>query len=81
MLIGAWCAEEKILALEKFLVEGRKKLESATDKAEQQASHLVQQDQGLKQAFGLLEQKEEELLTSKRRVRSPAKQTAPKRGT
>ena len=71
MLIGAWwCAEEKILALEKFLVEGRKKLESATDKAEQQASHLVQQDQGLKQAFDLLRQKEEELLTSKRRVRS-----------
>ena len=71
MLIGAWwCAEEKILALEKFLVEGRKKLESATDKAEQQASHLVQQDQGLKQAFSLLQQKEEELLTSKRRVRS-----------
>ena len=59
-LIGAWwCAEEKILALEKFLVEGRKKLESATDKAEQQASHLVQQDQGLKQAFSLLQQKEE----------------------
>lgn len=71
MLIGAWwCAEEKILALEKFLVEGRKKLESATDKAEEQASRLVQQDHGLKQALDLLQQKEEELLTSKRRVRS-----------
>ena len=71
VLIGAWwCAEEKILALEKFLVEGRKKLESATDKAEEQASRLVQQDHGLKQALDLLQQKEEELLTSKRRVRS-----------